>query len=184
MRIEKEEKRSLKKLFIGILVGALLFTNGNPMNAFSYLIMLMAEKLGENGGILVFLVVLGIFAALLMVGAGMLVSNQFAVGAYVIATPSMTGELNIGDTAIYVEYDDQLILEGQVIVFEKNGMVTIHRVVDIQNINGANRYFTQGDANSERDSGYIFDSDIIGLVNYKIPWIGYPTLWVRSLFGE
>ena len=58
-------KKVYPSLFAGILVGALLYTNGNPMNAFSYLIMLMAEKLGENGGILVFLVVLGIFAVIL-----------------------------------------------------------------------------------------------------------------------
>ncbi len=58
-------KKVYPSLFVGILVGALLYTNGNPINAFSYLIMLMAEKLGENGGILVFLVVLGIFAVIL-----------------------------------------------------------------------------------------------------------------------
>ena len=58
-------KKVYPSLFVGILVGALLYTNGNPINAFSYLIMLMAQKLGENGGILVFLVVLGIFAVIL-----------------------------------------------------------------------------------------------------------------------
>lgn len=58
-------KKVYPSLFAGILVGVLLYTNGNPMNAFSYLIMLMAEKLGENGGILVFLVVLGVFAVIL-----------------------------------------------------------------------------------------------------------------------
>lgn len=58
-------KKVYPSLFIGIFVGALLYTNGNVMNAFSYLIMLMGEKLGENGGILIFLVVLGIFAVIL-----------------------------------------------------------------------------------------------------------------------
>lgn len=58
-------KKVYPSLFVGIFVGAMLFANGNIMNAFSYIIMLMAEKLGENGGILVFLVVLGIFAVIL-----------------------------------------------------------------------------------------------------------------------
>jgi Na+/H+ antiporter NhaC len=58
-------KKVYPSLFVGILVGALLYTNGNPMNAFSYLIMLMAQKPGENGGILIFLVVLGVFAVIL-----------------------------------------------------------------------------------------------------------------------
>ncbi|MBE6552757.1 MAG: Na+/H+ antiporter NhaC family protein [Ruminococcaceae bacterium] len=58
-------KKVYPSLFLGIFVGALLYTEGNLMNAFSYLIMLMGGKLGENGGILIFLVVLGIFAVIL-----------------------------------------------------------------------------------------------------------------------
>ena len=58
-------KKVYPSLFAGILVGALLFTEGNILNAFSYLTILIGEKLGENGGILVFLVVLGIFAVML-----------------------------------------------------------------------------------------------------------------------
>ncbi len=121
-------------------------------------------------------------AIMAMTATVMIISNQFSVGAYVIATESMTGELNKGDAAIYQRYEDQTIAEGQVIAFEKNDRVVIHRVVDIQIINGQTRYFTKGDANASKDTGFIFDSDIIGLVNFKIPYIGYPTLWMRSLF--
>ncbi|MBR2930520.1 MAG: hypothetical protein IKC32_04755 [Clostridia bacterium] len=58
-------KQVYPSLFAGIFVGALLFAEGNILNAFSDIIMLIAEKLGENGGILVFLVVLGVFAVIL-----------------------------------------------------------------------------------------------------------------------
>ncbi len=58
-------KKVYPSLFAGILVGALFYAGGNPINAFSYLTMLISEKLGENGGILIFLVVLGIFAVML-----------------------------------------------------------------------------------------------------------------------
>ena len=112
----------------------------------------------------------------------MLISNQFHYGAYVIATPSMTGELNKGDAAIYEKLGDSPVIEGQVIVFEQNDTVIVHRVVDIQTINGITRYYTKGDANEDLDAGYILRSDIIGLVSYKIPYIGYPTIWIRSLF--
>ena len=76
------------------------------------------------------------------------------------------------------------IEEGQVIAFEKNDRVVIHRVVDIQIINGQTRYFTKGDANTSNDDGFIYDYDIVGIVNFKIPYIGYPTLWLRSLFNR
>ena len=114
----------------------------------------------------------------------MLISNQFRFGAYVIATESMTGEINKGDIVIYEKYEDHDIEKGQVIVFEKNNSVVVHRVENIENINGITRYYTKGDANEDSDSGYITKGDIIGVVNYKLPFIGYPSIWIRSLFNR
>ena len=125
---------------------------------------------------------LTVIIIVLMSGIVMLVSNQFRYGAYVIATESMTGELNVGDVAIYESYDKQPLVEGQVIVFAQGNSMVVHRVVDIKIINGVARYYTQGDANEDLDAGYITDADIIGLVNLKLPYFGYPTLWIRSLF--
>lgn len=130
----------------------------------------------------VFSGVLTAIAVVIMLGTVMLISNQFRYGLLVVATPSMTGELNKGDAAIFEKYEDQPIVEGQVIVFEKDGSMIIHRVADIQTVNGTTRYFTKGDANEDLDAGFIQRSDIVGLVNYKVPYIGYPTLWMRSLF--
>ena len=126
--------------------------------------------------------VITVLVFILMAGTVMLVSNHFSYGAYVIATDSMTGELNKGDVAIYERYDDQFIEEGQVIVFEQNNSVVIHRVVDIEIINGITRYYTKGDANEDRDTEFITSGQIIGLVDAKLPFLGYPTLWMRSLF--
>ena len=128
--------------------------------------------------------VLSAFAILIMLGTVMLVSNHFYYGAYVIATESMTGELNKGDVAIYERYEDQFIGEGQVVAFKKNKTVVIHRVVDIQIINGVTRYFTKGDANEDLDTGYVIDAEIIGLIHHKVPFLGYPTLWLRDLFAK
>ena len=127
--------------------------------------------------------VISIIVLLLMLGAVMLVSNQFRYGSYVIATPSMTGELNEGDIAVYESYDDQLIVEGQVIVFEKNSSMIIHRVIKIENINGTTRYYTKGDANEDADSGFITSSDIRGVVRFKLSYLGYPTLWLRDVIS-
>lgn len=125
-----------------------------------------------------------VIAIAIMLFVLMLISNQFRFGTYVIATDSMTGEINKGDAAIYERYDDQTIIEGQVIAYREGKSVIIHRVDDIQIINGAARYYTKGDANEDRDIGYRTDADIIGLVNFKIPFVGYPTVWLRSLFSH
>ena len=126
--------------------------------------------------------VLSILVLLAMIGNIMLVSNQFRYGSLVIATESMTGELNKGDVVIFERYEKQTIEEGQVIVFEKNDSLIVHRVADIQIINGITRYYTKGDANDDVDAGYITSASIVGVADYKLPFFGYPTLWMRSLF--
>lgn len=128
--------------------------------------------------------ILTVVALIIMLGTVMLVSNQFTYGAYVIATPSMTGELNPGDVALYEELDERPVIEGDVIVFDKDGVVVVHRVEKIETINGITRYYTKGDANEDMDAGYILRSDIIGHVDNKIPYIGFPTLWIRNLFKK
>ena len=116
-----------------------------------------------------------------MIGVVMLISCQFRFGALVIATESMTGEINKGDMIVYERYDDQTIKEGQVIVFEKQKVKVVHRVIEIERIGDEVRYYTKGDANISPDYGYISDADIIGLTDVKIAYIGYPTLWLREL---
>ena len=120
--------------------------------------------------------------ACLMISVVMLISCKFRFGALVIGSESMTGELNVGDTVIYERYDGEIIEEGQVIVFEKDKVAVIHRVVGIERINGVTRYYTKGDANDGLDTGYRTSSDIIGITKFKVSYIGYPTLWLRSLF--
>lgn len=117
-----------------------------------------------------------------MISTVMLISCQFRFGALVIATESMTGELNKGDAIIYEEYEEQLIREQDIVVFNSNGKRVVHRVVDIQRIDGKNRYFTKGDANDSLDAGYITDEKIEGIVLFKVAYIGYPSIWIRNIF--
>lgn len=124
-----------------------------------------------------------VIAVTVIILVAMLISCQFRFGAIVIATESMTGEINKGDMIIYERYDDQKIEEGQVIVFLDGNRRIIHRVVDIKNVGGEIRYVTKGDANEDNDSGYRVKSDIIGLTDVKVAFVGYPTLWLRELLS-
>ncbi|MDD5980354.1 MAG: signal peptidase I [bacterium] len=113
----------------------------------------------------------------------MLISCQFRYGILVIGSRSMTGTINKGDAVISEKYDNQKIKKGQVIIFNYNGVQTVHRVVEIKNVNGVYRYYTKGDANKNMDDGYITENEIYALVKLKIKYIGYPTLWIRELFS-
>lgn len=119
---------------------------------------------------------------LVMLSFVMLISCQFRFGLLVIATESMTGEYNKGDGIFYESFEGQPIAEDDVLVFEKDGLTIVHRVVEIECINGENRYITKGDANDDVDVGYITDRDVVGIGKAKIPYFGYVTLWMRDLF--
>ena len=114
----------------------------------------------------------------------MLISCQFRFGALVIATESMTGEINRGDMILYERYDGQPIKEGQVVVFLQDKSKIVHRVVRIEKIGNETRYFTKGDANEDLDMGYRVDSDIFGLTDFKVAYMGYPTLWLREIMKK
>ena len=32
------------------------------------------------------------------------------------------------------------------------------------------------------DLGYVIDNQIIGIINFKIMFIGYPTIWFNDMF--
>lgn len=113
----------------------------------------------------------------------MLISCQFKYGILVIGSKSMTGALNMGDTTIFVKYDKQNIKTGDIIVFKKDGLQIIHRVIDKKDINGTIRYYTKGDANMSADDYYLVDSDIIGISKLRIKYIGYPSIWIKEMFS-
>ena len=125
-------------------------------------------------------IILIIIAVLL----AMLISCQFKYGALVIATESMTGSIDKGDAVIYEQFDGQNIEKGQVIIFDKDGTKTVHRVMGIKNVNGELRYITKGDANQQEDDGYITNDEICGIVNFKIQKIGYPSIWLRDILNK
>lgn len=125
-----------------------------------------------------------IFMSIVMISIVMLISCQFRFGAIVIGSESMTGNINKGDITIYEERTDQIVSEGQVIVFKKDKVQVIHRVVKIERVNGVTRYYTKGDANKEMDIGYITDSNIVGMARVSLPYLGYPTIWLRSLITK
>ena len=63
-------KQVYVSLFLGILVGALMFTGGDPLNGLFTLYNVMSEKVGANVPIIVFLVVLGILVVLMQKSGG------------------------------------------------------------------------------------------------------------------
>ena len=71
-------KQVYLSLFVGIFTGAMFLAGGNPIEAISNLFITMANQLGGNGGILIFLVILGIFAVLMVKTGGSKAYGEWA----------------------------------------------------------------------------------------------------------
>ena len=71
-------KQVYVSLFFGILVGALMYAGGNPLEAFFTLYNVMSEQVGGNTPIIVFLVVLGILVVLMQKSGGALAYGNWA----------------------------------------------------------------------------------------------------------
>ena len=86
-----------------------------------------------------------------------------------------------GDAVIYDKNDIDNIKIGDVIAFRQSGVVITHRIVKI----GNNIIKTKGDANNGVDYFDVKPSDVLGKVEYRVKFIGYPTLWLNEFFkGE
>ena len=121
----------------------------------------------------------------LMASLVMIISCQFKYGMLVIATESMTGEINKGDAVLYESADaDDTFSVGDVIVFKRSNAKIVHRIIEVEKINGTTRYYTKGDANEGADYGYVTRGEIVGKVKYRLVYLGYPTLWLRELFDK
>lgn len=72
-------KQVYLSLFAGILLAGMFLAGGNPLDAFQHIFEVMASQLGDNGGILIFLVVLGIFAVLIVKSGGSTAYGNWAV---------------------------------------------------------------------------------------------------------
>lgn len=121
---------------------------------------------------------------IIIVIIAILVSCKFKYGIMIVGSGSMTGTLNKGDIIFYEKYGkNDEIEDGQIIVFNKDGMKIIHRIIEQKLMGTEIRYYTKGDANQDKDDGYRERKDIIGQVKARIPYVGYLTLWVNDFIG-
>ena len=123
--------------------------------------------------------------AILLLSFVMLISCQFRYGIIVIGTGSMSDEINRGDAVVFEAREHCEIEENDVIIFQKdNETRVVHRVIEIQKINGQTRYITKGDANRDVDFGYVTEDQVIGVVRFKVLYIGFPSLWLKDIFNK
>lgn len=106
-------------------------------------------------------------------------SGIFKYRSFVIATGSMTPNINKGDMVIIKKLTDEEknnLKVGDVIAFNMDDRVVVHRIIKKYSTSSGVFYNTKGDNNNSAD-GYLLEIDnIVGLEKFRIRYVGYPTI--------
>ena len=95
----------------------------------------------------------------------------------------MTGTIVKGDVIIFSKkIDISDVDKKDIIVFSRDKIKVVHRVIDIKNQGGEVRLYTKGDSNQKEDEGYVTKDELYGRVLFKIKYIGLPTIWLHDMF--
>lgn len=110
------------------------------------------------------------------------VSGYFHYYALAIASGSMSPNIEKGDVVIVEKIEDKSRIEkGEVIAYESNSSIIVHRLVDKIKVDDKYYFYTKGDANNDVDNIVIKEDMIKGIVKLRVPFIGYPTVWLSEL---
>ena len=122
--------------------------------------------------------------ALLVVMIG-LISGFFPHYMIGIGSESMVPAINKGDAVIIKKVNkDTNIKKNQIIAYEKDGKIVVHRVKSIRKDKDNIYYTTKGDANGGNDPSEVKTKQVKGVVKLRIPFIAYPTVWLSELFNS
>ncbi len=121
-----------------------------------------------------------------------LISGFFPYYMIGIGSESMTPKILKGDAVIIHKISNKAkkngtakLEEGQVIAFKMRDKTIVHRLVKIEKKDGVTYYRTKGDANNSNDNVNLTINNIYGVVEFKIPYIAKPTIYLTEfLNGE
>lgn len=111
-------------------------------------------------------------------------SGYFHYWGVAVASGSMNPKIKKGDVAIIEKIDGKYdtLKKGQVIAFKYEGVIVVHRLIDVIKDQGKYYFYTKGDANANPDNFVIEEQNVIGTVDHKISYLGIPTVWINELW--
>lgn len=109
-------------------------------------------------------------------------SGYFRYYAVAIASGSMMPTIKKGDVVVVEKIEDRYerLEKGDVLAFKYNNIVIVHRIIDIIEEDGEYFFYTKGDANNNQDDYAIEQNDVVGVVRFKVPYAGLPTVWLNE----
>lgn len=123
--------------------------------------------------------VISIFAIILII----FILKGFKYFPIAVLSDSMKPLFSRGDTVIIEKINEKSLKEMKaydIIYYKKNNRYIVHRIEKIENVDGRMIITTKGDNNDNIDSWKVYEEDIIGIMRVKVPYIGYPAVWLNE----
>ena len=117
----------------------------------------------------------------------LLTSGLFTYQALTIGSGSMSPKIEKGDVIILRSMKNEeisKIKKGDVLVYNHDNKIIVHRVIKKNNNGETISFKTKGDYNNAKDSWTVKQEDVIGIVKFRIRWIGMPTVALNELLNK
>ena len=172
----------MKELYIlmGVifLLTSIIFINSYPYLGLVFIIMgslLLVLKVKTDKYIIKLLVIIVIlFFTSLVLGIG-----RYRI--ITVTSESMEPNIYRGDAVIIKKVSSIKEIEKEkIIAYQKDNNFVMHRVINVEKINNSYIYTTKGDNNNMVDDYKLSLDNVYGIYVYRIPYIGYPSIWFRE----
>lgn len=128
--------------------------------------------------------IVGILILLLVIGfsLSLLLPRFLGYQVYNIMSGSMEPAIPAGSLIYVKDLEPEDVAEGDVIVFEMDGSVVAHRVVQNRFVEG--EFVTKGDANAGEDLFNVRYGDLLGRVTAHVPRLGAFSMLYSTTVGK
>lgn len=123
--------------------------------------------------------VISIFTIILII----FILKGFKYFPIAVLSDSMKPLFSRGDTVIIEKINEKSLKEMKaydIIYYKKNNRYIVHRIEKIETVDGRMIITTKGDNNDNIDSWKVYEEDIMGIMRVKVPYIGYPAVWLNE----
>lgn len=129
--------------------------------------------------------ILSVIIILIVITTICLFSNLFPWWIAIVGSGSMTPTINVGDAIIVDKITKEEMAElkvGDILVFKVGKSMYTHRIINIDVKNDEYYISTKGDRKGNVvDDWTVKSNDVIGVVKFRIPYVGYPTVQLNRL---
>jgi signal peptidase len=126
-------------------------------------------------------------ALLVVVGAFVIQAFPAVAGvdySFTVQSGSMEPAIQTGSVVFVEDVPAERVEEGDVITFsDDGGNLITHRVIEKHAADSSVRFVTKGDANENPDHEPVYRDDLVGVVAFSIPLIGYVVAFGNTTLG-